>query len=73
MKLPSKVVPYADSTLARMPAILKQVWKRPMTPPELYAAVKKEWPGIHEFIETLDCLYVLGKVDLKMGRIFYVD
>ena len=65
MKFPSKVTPYKESSIAKMPAILEKLEKCDMTP--------KELSGIQEFIELLDSLYAMRKIDEKEGTIYYVD
>lgn len=76
MKLPSKVIPYEDSTLSHLPRILKALKKnkdKKMTPFELYDDVGKYFIDTSEYIEALDCLYALQaiKFDEKKGIIHY--
>ena len=68
MRLPSKVTPYRKSSLAKFPAILSELRKGDMSPEELYKAVKSKDLNAIEFIEILDCLYLLGKVELIPGK-----
>ena len=39
MKVPSKVTPYKESTIAKFPIVLSLLEKGDMTPKELYAKV----------------------------------
>lgn len=41
MKIPSKVTPYKESTIAKFPIILSLLEQNDMTPNGLYAKVKK--------------------------------
>ena len=41
MKVPSKVTPYRESTIAKFPIVLSLLEKGDMTPKELYAKVMK--------------------------------
>ena len=57
MKIPSKVTPYKESTIAKFPIVLGLLENTDMTPKEVYAALKKKkLSDISEFIELLDCL-----------------
>ena len=38
---------------------------------KLYESVKKSM-SLSEFIDALDCLFLIGKIDLKGGRIVHV-
>jgi len=75
MRLPSKVTPYKSSVIALYPVILKQLSRAPMTPEALYRKVGKKFDGLAAFIETLDELYALGKVELieSEGLLRHVD
>lgn len=73
MKFPSKVTSYKESSLALFPAILNHLEKKDMTPSELYKKTKKKVAGIQEFLEILDCLYALNKIELEGGVLHYVD
>ena len=73
MKFPSKVTPYKESSIAKMPVILNALEKCDMTPKELYGKVKNKMSGIQEFIELLDSLYAMRKIDEKEGAIHYAD
>lgn len=73
MLLPSKVTNYQESSLAKFPLVLEIIQECPKTPIELFQKVKKKITGISEFIEIMDCLYALHKIELKGGLIFYVD
>ncbi|MBO7453557.1 MAG: hypothetical protein J6U54_24750 [Clostridiales bacterium] len=68
MRLPSKVTPYRNSTLAKFPLILSELKKNDMSPDELFKVVKSKDLNAAEFIEILDCLYLLDKVELIPGK-----
>lgn len=74
MRFPSKVRPYELSTIAAFPIILEKVETSDVTPKKLYQSTRKHFVGgIPEFIETLDYLYALGKIELSPeGLIHYV-
>ena len=73
MKLPSKTTPYKGSVLAVFPAILTQLREQNMT----VADLRKALPEIDfgDFINALDCLYALGKIeiDVERGMLSYVN
>ena len=71
MKLPSKVTPYKDSILAKFPVALTSLEECDMTPSELYKKMKKNVTSAAEFVEILDCLYALGKVELLYGEVLH--
>ena len=43
-----------------------------MTPGELYKKMKNKVGSLNEFMEILDCLYVLNKIELEEGVLRYV-
>lgn len=64
MKLPNKIVSYNESTLGKAVVILEILSKSDMNIIDLYNASKKQHPSVCDFIETLDCLYLLNKIKL---------
>lgn len=72
MKFPSKVTSYKESSLALFPVILKYLEKKDMTSSELYKKTRGKMSGIQEFLEILDCLYALNKIELEGGVLHYV-
>ena len=74
MKIPSKVTPSKESTIAKFPIILSLLEQNDMTPNELYAKVKKsKVKDIAEFVEVLDCLYAMNKIEIREEMLHYVD
>ena len=73
MRLPNKITPYDDSVLPLLPKILEQLMDGEKSPSALLAQLKGT--GTSEFIEAMDCLYALGKIDFTdNGRgIRYAD
>ena len=73
MKLPSKLTPYKKSLIPYFVIILDLLTQNSMTPAELYEKVKKKkLKNLTEFCDALDCLFVLGKIELKEGVLIYV-
>jgi hypothetical protein len=63
MQLPNKITTFNESVLSKFPAILRFVEKGNVPVLELYNAVHAETEDVETFLEVLDCLYALGKID----------
>ena len=73
MKMPNKVTPYKESSIAKFPVILAFLEKEDMTPSELFSRVKKDKiQNIDEFVEIIDCLYAMHKIELDGEVLRYV-
>ncbi len=73
MKVPSKVTPYKESTIAKFPVVLSILENKDMTPNELFEKVRKsKINDVTEFVEVLDCLYAMNKIDIQEGVLHYV-
>jgi len=75
MRLPNRVTPYRKSTLAKFPVVLSALQEWESSPQVLYARVKRKDFSITDFIEVLDCLFLLGKIEFIPGGevLRYVD
>lgn len=74
MKFPSKVTSYKESALSHFPTVLSLLEQNTMTPSELYSKLKKTKKiSIQEFMDILDCLYALNKIELHEEVLYYVD
>lgn len=75
MRLPNRVTPYRNSTLAKFPVVLEKLSMFDMRPQDLYHNVKSKSFGVADFIEVLDCLFMLGKIEFVPGKDFlhYVE
>ena len=67
MRMPSKVNSFSDSVIAIFAPILENLEKREMTPHELFEATKTKVTEISIFLDALDCLYKLGKIEIPEG------
>lgn len=63
MLLPDKLFSYNESTLSKLPLVMKELRKQPMGVHELYQKVISNMDGVNEFIDVLDCLYALQKIE----------
>lgn len=64
MKFPSKVTSYQASILAKFPTILSYLEVEDLRLDILFNKVKSKVSDVGEFLEILDCLYALGKIEL---------
>lgn len=65
MLLPDKMIKYKESVLARFVPVLTFLHSNsPIIPERLYAETKNSFTSLSEFIQTLDALYALGKIDI---------
>lgn len=74
MKLPNKLFSYKESTISKFPIILNElIEKEYLTIYQLYLNVSNKFDNITDFIESLECLYILGKIDcdFKLRRVSY--
>ena len=75
VRLPNKSIPYGKSVFMYFPKILANLSKRACSPLQLYQKLDlptKEWG---DYLDALDCLYALGKIDMSPdgGKLRYVD
>lgn len=69
----SKVTPYKESIIAKFPVILTILEKEDLSPTELYGKVRKsKIKDITEFVEVLECLYAMNKIELRKEVLHYV-
>ena len=75
MLLPNKVVSFNESAISHFSTILGALEYKDMTVISLYNVVKTEVQDVGDFLEILDCLYVLGKVEYikEQEALHYVD
>lgn len=64
MKLPNKLFSYKESTISKLPFILSEISEKEyITIYQLYLNVIGKFDDISEFLDALDCIYALGKID----------
>lgn len=75
MRLPSKVTPYRKSTLSKFPVILTALKQQDMSPITLYDKVKAKGIDMADFVEILDCLFMLEQIELNAEKevLHYVE
>ena len=75
MKFPNKVIPYKKSVLSKFPLVLKELETQDYSVLLLYRKLEKKFNGLPEYIDTLDCLFYLGTIELLPGgvKLHYVN
>jgi hypothetical protein len=68
MLFPDKLFTYSESVISKFPAVLDVIKKQPIKVEDLYISVNKYVSGTAEFLDVLDCLYALGKVDYDVEK-----
>ncbi|MBQ7243134.1 MAG: hypothetical protein IJS52_02915 [Bacilli bacterium] len=71
MRLPSKFTPYKQSVISKFPIVLEALETSDMTVMTLYKKVKSNMNGLKEFMEILDCLFILKKITLEEERMLH--
>jgi hypothetical protein len=64
MLLPNKIISYKESILARFPVLLKEIKPEDISVMDLFKKVKSEFDSIADYLEVLDCLFALKKIEL---------
>ena len=67
MQFPSKVTPYKKSVLSLFPEIMGRLEQRDVPLLELMHDTIEEKERINLFIDALDCLFALGRIEIKDG------
>ncbi len=71
MQLPNKLYSYRDSTLALLPALMKEMRGGAMPVAELYNRVRPLLKDPTDFVPAMDCLYTLQVTDINDdGEVF---
>ncbi|MGX7145105.1 ABC-three component system middle component 7 [Facklamia languida] len=70
MKIPGKLFSFNQSVISKFPLILENL-NEPKTPQELFKNVQSSVGNPVYFIEILDSLYALGKINMSSeGRLY---
>lgn len=74
MKLPNKVSSYSESTLSKICPVLEALEKRDLSVYELYLNTSNNFNSYADFIEVIDCMFALRKIELiaDKGVLHYV-
>jgi len=63
MQLPNKLFNYSESIFSKFPVVLKSLEKESLSVGIFYIRLQKHFSSINDFIEVLDALYALEKID----------
>ena len=63
MQLPNKLYSYSDSILSKFPIVLKTLQKGDIQVLSLFTSNQEKFESVNDFIETLDTLYALQKIE----------
>lgn len=75
MKLPNKVTSYQESVLSKITILLDVLSIRDISLVALYIDTKQHFSDTFEFIDAVDCLYALNKLEYNddLGVLHYVS
>lgn len=68
MLFPSRTAEYEQSVISKMFIVIKCLSRKTYRIDELYAEVKKHQCNLEDFIDALDCLYMIGKIKYKKEK-----
>lgn len=64
MKFPNKLYTYNESIISKLPIIMNEIENHEnCSIYNLYSSVISRFQNITEFLDALDCLYALGKIE----------
>ncbi len=74
MLFPNKIINYEESVLGKIVPVLTELKNHDITIFDLYIKIKEDFMDIFEFINVLDCLFALRKIDYlkEEGVLHYV-
>lgn len=64
MLLPNKTIPYSDSVISKFSAVLNDLQSGGSNIRDVYKKHRKKFGNIQNYIEPLDCLFALGKIEI---------
>jgi len=75
MLFPNKLITYRESVISKFPFVLQELQEGTSSASDLYKAMSGRITGISEFMDILDCLFALNKIefDVEEGVLRYVE
>lgn len=75
MRLPNKVTSYQESILSKLIVLLDALCNRDISLTELYSVTQQNFSDMSEFIDALDVLFALNKLEYneELGVLHYVS
>lgn len=68
MLFPSKLFTYEESVISKFVPVLERIQSGSHDVRQLFIEMKDTISTTLEFMDIIDCLYTLGKIDIKNGR-----
>lgn len=65
MQMPNKLYSYKESTLSKLPVVMRLLSDGPVRVGELYRETREYLDDATDFLSVMDCLYALGKTDIN--------
>lgn len=65
MRLPNKINSYSESIISKFPVFLNALEQGDIPVSVLYETVRRQTDDVGVFLEILDCLYALGKIEFN--------
>lgn len=62
MKFPNKIIRYSESAISKFSSVLFSL-RESKTIVALFNEIREEFDNVADFVDTLDCLYALGKIN----------
>lgn len=63
MLFPNKLITYRESVISKFPYVLQMLQEGPMPASELYKSLSGSITGVSEFMDVLDCLFALNRIE----------
>lgn len=63
MLFPNKLFTYRESVISKFPLALQELLDGPVAVGDLYKTLSGHLSGISEFMDLMDCLFALNKIE----------
>ena len=71
MIMPGKMTALRDSTLYKMTDIMDAIRRGPVSVTMLYENLNGRFDGVKDYIDALDCLYMLRRIYIDEGGMLH--
>ena len=68
MLFPNKLFTYSESVISKFPIILSELQQESISAVDLYKHVADRLSGVSEYLDALDCLYALRKIEFDKEK-----
>ena len=73
MLMPGKSTALHESTLYKMTDIVEILRNGSLSVTMLYEKLRDQFDGIKDYMDALDCLYMLGRISIGEGGMLHVE